>query len=227
MSANTATRWQDGRGFAVSVLLHLAAAFLFLWWHRGHQAPAAPVLPAMNVDLVAQPQMAPGPAGGSPAQHRAAVRTAPVILGQRPKAVTPAPDALEARIAGLATLTAPSGVLGTPDNEGAGGGAGAGGGYALADYVRAQILRRWWPALSDGASAGMPVALKLTMSRTGVLSNIRILDQVRFNTDKVFRGMALSARNAALNASPIALPPGRYEAMTEISITLDPRAVLR
>src|SRR3954471_12500198 len=111
MSASAATRWQDGRGFAVSVLLHLAATLLFLWWHGRHHAPTAPVLPALNVDLVAQPQLAPGPAGGAPAQRRAAARTAPVILGQRPKAVTPPPDELESRIAGLASLTAPSGAL--------------------------------------------------------------------------------------------------------------------
>ena len=45
--------------------------------------------------------------------------------------------------------------------------------------------------------------------------------------DKLFRTMALSARNAALLASPIALPPGKYDAVMDIAITLDPHAVLQ
>jgi hypothetical protein len=71
------------------------------------------------------------------------------------------------------------------------------------------------------------VGLSLKMTRAGVISDVIITDQQRFNTDKQFRGMALSARNAAMLASPIALPPGRYDSVMTVSITLDPKAVLR
>lgn len=222
-----ANRWQDGRGVAVSVLLHLAALLLLLWWQFGHPVPTALPLKAMNVDLVAQPVIAPGAAGGASAPVRASERVAPHLEGVAPKAQNPPPDELEARIRGLANLSAPDTALPAPDNDGYGGGSGSGGGYALADFVRAQILRRWWPALDSNAARGVPVAIKLNLSRAGTISDIRIVDTERFRTDKVFHDMALSARNAALNASPIALPPGHYEAVTEISIILDPRAVLR
>ena len=127
----------------------------------------------------------------------------------------------------MAQLQAPASPLPAPDNNGPGAsGSGDGGGYALADFVRAQILRRWWPTLGPEAAAGGPVALTLKMSREGVISDVRITDQQRFNNDKLFRGMALSARNAAILASPIPLPPGHYDAVTSIAITLDPKAVL-
>ena len=61
------------------------------------------------------------------------------------------------------------------------------------------------------------------MSRAGQMSDIRIVDQARFNTDKLFHDMALSARNAALIASPIPLPPGHYDAVTEIASRSIPR----
>jgi hypothetical protein len=64
------------------------------------------------------------------------------------------------------------------------------------------------------------------MTRQGVISDVRITDQQRFNSDKLFRGMALSARNAAMLASPIPLPPGHYDAVMNIAVTLDPKAVL-
>ena len=48
---------------------------------------------------------------------------------------------MESRITQMAQLRAPDTALPAPDN-GAGEGEGNGGGYALADFVRAQILRR-------------------------------------------------------------------------------------
>src|SRR5579872_3488698 len=104
MSVISATRWQDGRGYAVSVLLHLAAALLWLWWHLGHPVPPSPPLTTMNVDLVAQPVIAPGAAGGASAPVRAPERAAPRVEGVRLQAATPPPDELEARIRGYASL---------------------------------------------------------------------------------------------------------------------------
>ena len=43
-------------------------------------------------------------------------------------------------------------------------------------------------------------------------------------TDKVFRDMALSARDAALLASPIQIPGTRYEKTQTLTINLDPSA---
>ncbi len=219
--------WQENRtGFAGSVLLHLLFLLIVLWWGVSHpvvrQAPLKPML----VDLVAQPTVVPGPSGGTHAILHAPVPAAPKTEGVKPKAVTPPPDEMEARIAQMAQLRAPDTALPAADN-GAGQGEGNGGGYALADFVRAQILRRWWPQLDSDAKRGTPVAIRLKLSRKGVISDVEIVDQVRYVNDKLFRNMAISARNAALLASPISLPPGRYDAVMNIAITLDPRAVLR
>jgi hypothetical protein len=221
--------WQENRaGMAGSVLLHLLILAIGLWWGMAHPVQRQPPLKAMLVDLVT----APAPLlSGSPGRTAAPlhapvpVETAPKVQGVRPKAVRPPPDETEARIAALAQLRAPDTGLSAPDN-GTGGGTGSGG-YTLADFIRAQILRRWWPALESSAARAMPVAIRLDMSRNGVISNVRILDQVRFVNDKQFHDMALSARNAALLASPIPLPPGHHKAVSDITITLDPRAVLR
>jgi hypothetical protein len=181
----------------------------------------------MLVDLVKMPVVAPGLEGGAIQAGRPRPAIAPHPNGVRPQGVTPAPDALEARIARMAQLQAPASALPEADNGGmAGQGSGDGGGYALADFVRAQILRLWWPDLTTESARGIPVALTLKMNRQGVISDVRITDQQRFNTDMLFRGMALSARNAAMLASPILLPPGHYDAVMNIAITLDPKAVL-
>ena len=53
------------------------------------------------------------------------------------------------------------------------------------------------------------------------------MDQQRFHLDKAFHNMALSARDAALLASPIQAPGMRYEKTQTVTIDLDPKAVLR
>ncbi len=219
--------WQENRtGLAGSLLLHLVLALVALWWGLIHPVTPQPPLKAMLVDLVTAPTIIPGPPGGAETPLRAAIPTTPKIQGVRPRAETPPPDELESRIAALAQLRAPDTALPAPDN-GAGAGSGTGGGgYSLADFVRAQILRRWWPQLASNAARGMPVAIRLKLSRTGIISDVQIVDQARFATDKLFRDMALSARNAALLASPISLPPGKYDAVMDIALTLDPKAVL-
>jgi hypothetical protein len=222
------TLWQENRaGLTGSFLLHVIVVLIALWWSITHPVERQPPLKAMLVDLVTAPTIVPGPPGGAETPLRAPVPTAPKVQGVRPKAQTPPPDELESRIAALAQLRAPDSALPAPDN-GANAGNGSGGsGYALADFVRAQILRRWWPQLEGDAARGMPVAIRLKLSRSGVISDVEIVDQARFNTDKLFRSMALSARNAAMLASPIALPPGKYDPVMDIAITLDPHAVLR
>jgi hypothetical protein len=222
-----ARTWQENRtGLAASVLLHALALALWLLWSTQHPAEPAPPLKAMLVDLVNLPVVAPGTPGGAPTVARPREALAPKVLGVNPKGTTPPPDAMEARIAAMANLTAPASALPAPDNDGTAAGAGGGGGYALADFVRSEILRRWWPKLESDAERSTPVAIRLTMTREGVISDVRILDQQRFDHDKLFHNMALSARNAALLASPIPLPPGKYDPVMEIAITLDPRAVL-
>jgi len=56
---------------------------------------------------------------------------------------------------------------------------------------------------------------------------VAIVDAARMKTDAAFHDMALSARDAAILASPLNLPPGHYPRVQDLTIVLDPRAVLR
>jgi hypothetical protein len=73
----------------------------------------------------------------------------------------------------------------------------------------------------------LPVVVRVRLLQSGVIDDVTIVDQARFHNDSAFRNMALSARNAAMLASPIQLPPGRYQRVTVLTIDLNPKAVLR
>ena len=67
----------------------------------------------------------------------------------------------------------------------------------------------------------------MRLLRSGMIDTVDIVDQERFHNDKAFHEMALSARDAALLASPIQWPGGLRQKSQTLTIDLDPKAVLR
>ena len=72
-------------------------------------------------------------------------------------------------------------ALPNADNNAApGAGSGDGGGegnYALKDFIRAQILRRWLPDLTIAGARNMPVEVRVRLLSSGVIDDVTILDQ--------------------------------------------------
>jgi len=225
-------RRRDWKGLAGSLALHGLGLLLALWYvtHRPEVRPSTfRVLPVEIVIGGAAGSGDTAPAARlqvAPPHHE----SAPAPEGTNPQGKVQPEDELSAKLRALAQLEAPPSTLPNADNAAAPGGHGGGlgeGNYALKDFIRAQILRRWLPDLGIPGARNMPVLVRLRLLSSGVISDVAIVDQVRMKTDEAFRDMALSARDAALLASPIQLPPGHYEKSQTLTIDLDPKAVLR
>ena len=217
-------------GVACSLLLHGAALLAALWYVANRPQIPQTVFRTLPVDLVIGGNL--GQGSNTPAARLQTMpprpATAPVESGTRPQATRQPQDELSAKLRALAQMGSSDTALPQPDNGGGSGGAGGGdGNYALRDFVRAQILRRWLPDLDIRGARTLPVLVRVRLLQSGVIDDVTVVDQARFHTDSAFRNMALSARNAAMLASPIQLPPGRYPRVTELIIDLDPKAVLR
>jgi hypothetical protein len=232
---NPFERWRKdgGPGVLLSLLLHGLLVLLVLWYLGHRPVLTQSQLRSFPVELVIGGTMGQS-ASTAPATHlqvaRAHPESAPVPEGTSPNGTKEPEDELSARLRALAQLKTPDAALPNADNSAAPGGTGDGSGegnYALKDFIRAQILRRWLPDLSSPGARNMPVLVRVRLLKTGVIDDVAIVDQTRFHEDKVFRNMALSARDAALLASPIAWPAGRYEKTQTLTIDLDPKAVLR
>src|SRR5271154_3424698 len=208
---------EEWGGLALSVALHLLLALTALWYVPHRPALHPTPFRVMPVDLVlGEETKAPDPSATEAAPKRQAARQrqerAPVPEGTRPDAVRQPEDELSAKLRALAQLRQPEADLPRADNEtGAGGNGSGAGAYSLKDFVRAQILRRWWPDLSIPGARNLPVQVRVKLLSSGIIDDVEILDQQRFQNDKPFRNMALSARNAAMLASPLELPPGHYD----------------
>ena len=222
-----------GPGAALSLLLHGLLLFLVLWY-VGHRPSLPDTGPhALPVELVIGGTLGQDSSPAQAAQLQVAKphpESAPVPEGTSPNGTKEPEDELSAKLRALAQLKTPDAALPNADNSAApnGGGGGTGdGNYALKDFIRAQILRRWLPDLSLPGARDMPVLIRVRLLRSGMIDDVAILDQARYHRDKIFRDMALSARDAALLASPIQLPSGRYQKSQTLTIDLDPKAVLR
>jgi outer membrane biosynthesis protein TonB len=222
-----------GPGVLLSLLLH-GLLLLAALWYVAHRPPLTDTqLRSFPVELVIGGTMGQA-ASTAPATRLQVARphpeSAPVPEGTSPNGTKEPEDELAARLRALAQLKTPDAALPNADNSAAPGGSGDGSGegnYALKDFIRAQILRRWLPDMSLPGARNMPVLVRIRLLKSGVIDDVVIVNQERFVTDKIFRNMALSARDAALLASPIAWPPGRYDKTQTLTIDLDPKAVLR
>ena len=225
---------KDGApGVLLSLLLHGLLVLLALWYLGHRPVLSETQLRALPVELVIGGTMGQA-ASTAPATRLQVARphpqSAPVPEGTSPTGTKQPQDELSAKLRALAQLKTPDAALPNADNSAAPGGAGSGegeGNYALKDYIRAQILRRWLPDLSIPGARNLPVLVRVRLLKSGDIDEVTVVDQARFHTDKVFRDMALSARDAALLASPIQIPGTRFEKTQTLTIALDPKAVLR
>jgi outer membrane biosynthesis protein TonB len=226
-------RKDGGPGVLLSVLLHGLLLLVALWYVQHRPAVTAEQIRALPVELVIGGSMGQNNSA-SPATRLQVARphpeSAPRPEGVSPKGTEQPEDELTAKLRALAQLKSTDTALPNADVStmpGGGTGGDGEGNYALKDFIRAQILRRWLPDLSISGARNMPVALRIRLLKTGIIDDVTILDEARMHTDKVFRDMALSARDAALLASPIQIPGMRLDHNQSLTILLEPKAVLR
>jgi hypothetical protein len=224
---------KDGGPVLLSLLLHGLLLLVGLWYLHQRPILTQSQIRALPVELVVGGSMGQN-SSASPATRLQVARphpeSAPRPEGVSPKGTQQPEDELSAKLRALAQLKSADTALPNADvSTMPGGGAGGDGegNYALKDFIRAQILRRWLPDLSIPGARNMPVALRIRLLRTGIIDDVTIQDQARMHTDAVFRDMALSARDAALLASPIQIPGMRLERNQTLTIVLEPKAVLR
>ena len=160
---------EEWGGLALSLLLHLLLALTAFWYIAHRPALRETPFRVMPVDLVlGEETKAPGPSATEAAPKRQSARqrqeSAPVPEGTRPNAVKQPEDELSAQLRALAQLRQPEADLPRADNEtGAGGNGSGAGAYSLKDFVRAQILRRWWPDLSIPGARNLPVLVRVKL----------------------------------------------------------------
>ena len=219
-----------------SFVLHGAVLALLLLW------PSAPVLApppmiALIIDLVESPASGKDAAQSADAPTAAASEPAPTQRTETPP-VSPtakgdaAPAAQQAAAPTLGDLlrgaeaahrgpsspASGSGGVGVMDTEDMGGT----GTISLKDFLRVRIERRWQ---IDPSAPNVLVSVRLMIAADGSVMSAEPVNDG--GPDKVMHALAISARNAALLASPLQFPRGTFAITGEMIIDLSTREARR
>jgi len=231
-SATAATLPQE-RAPEVSIVDHPEAVPV-------EQAPSPPDLPHEAVDRIASaPQAVANAEQPSKIPKRPKGPKDPALPATKlPRPQVPADD-LNARLRKLAQLKQPAPPV--PPSPRQQDGAGSSNltatnadaarardaTYSVKDFIRAQVERRWNPDRKAVKVGNWTVAIHILLERDGTVSQADIVDEARYRSDKAYLDFALSARNAVLLSSPLALPPEAYDIAKDIVIDFDPKQVLQ
>ena len=230
---------QVGPGVAGSLLLHgLALLLILLLFVRNAQQVAQNPPPFLPVDVVQLGDETTAP----PAPNHAAVPQQKAMKGPagapKPESYAPnrtkAPtDQLEVQLKNLSKLRQPDSDLkienGASDDLATSNGAAPGAvtAYSVRDYIRAQILRRWVFDFSTLGNRDISIPLRVSLTGRGAVIVAEIMDHHRYVTDKLYRDVALSARNAVLLSAPFRLPVGAPREGIDFTLDLNPRDTLK
>jgi len=235
---------KDGTGVGASLLLHVLALCLIFYFLRQTLPQQPSIERFVPVSLVAQSE---GPEP-EPKQQKAAgaitktleiLPRAPVAhyapTATAPAKTTPPVDELEMQLKELSKLRQPNtdtrllGDAGTTElaesgNDETSGGQGP---YHSRDIIRAQILRRWSLDMTRLGNRNFTILIHVLLKRDGTVLAADIVDKQRYANDSAFRWIALSAKNAVILSSPLALPAGLDGQTLDLTLKLNPRDALQ
>jgi len=217
---------KNGRGLACSVAIH--ALVLTLIAVAPDMAPVPPAMqPPMTVTVIrlgesgmarsGRPGESSAPAEDRPASKPKAVRAQPLHPAFRQP--TAAPADFDSRLR-AASAAFPRSIHG--NETGDSNKYGRQGAYAAKDIIRAQIQRRWIFDVAKLGSSRWAVSIHVVLDADGTVTSATIIEDPRHQTDPAYLELARSARNAALAASPIVLPPGTPAEARDTVLDFDP-----
>jgi hypothetical protein len=230
---------RTGPGLAGSLVLHGMGLLLILLLFVHNTAKIAqkqpPFVPVDVVQLGDETTAPPAPNHAPMPQQKAmkGPAAAPKPQAYAPNRTKAPKDELEVQLRNLAKLRQPDSDLkienGASDDTATTNGAapGTATAYSVRDYIRAQILRRWVFDFSTLGNRNIVIPLRVSLTGRGVVIVAEITDRHRYVTDKLFREVALSARNAVLLSAPFKLPAGAPKDGIDFTLQLNPRDTLR
>jgi hypothetical protein len=97
--------------------------------------------------------------------------------------------------------------------------------YGLKDFIVDQVERRWNLNLANLTDAEYSVPIRVKITKSGEVLKAELIDNSH-SGDPHYDEVAISARNAVLASSPLALPAGHYDDVMDMTIYMNPRDTL-
>jgi hypothetical protein len=99
--------------------------------------------------------------------------------------------------------------------------------YAVRDFIRAQVERRWYPDRKIVKGHHWIVRIHIILNPDYTVKRAGIIEDPHYESDAGYQDFAISARDAVLLSSPLTLPPGAYDIAKDIVVDFDSRRDLQ
>lgn len=178
--------------------------------------PARPQSPSEDL-LVDKPVIAPPPAERADSRKRVPHDATALPLRSRrariSRAMAPPPVPREGQSDAGPGITSGNGTSGSAST------------ISVKDFLLAQVERHLEFSADGWGSADFVVSIHVLLEPDGTVRTADIVADPRYADDKLFHSIADSARRAVLVASPLQVPPGRYEAFRDVTLDINPRDI--
>jgi hypothetical protein len=98
--------------------------------------------------------------------------------------------------------------------------------YGLKDFILDQVERHWNLNLANLKDADYSVPVRVKITKSGEVLKAELIGDSQ-SGDPHYDEVAISARNAVLASSPLALPAGDYDDVMDMVLYMNPRDTLR
>jgi hypothetical protein len=95
------------------------------------------------------------------------------------------------------------------------------------DRLRAHLSKCWDPPIGAAGSDTLIVDIIVSLDRDGRVLSAKVDNNLRFNTDRIFKVAAEEAIRATRECSPLPLPPEKYEQWKSFIFAFNPRFLTR
>ena len=94
------------------------------------------------------------------------------------------------------------------------------------DAIASQVGNNWYLDAGKKGFEDFVIEIRATLAQDGTVLTAVIVDQARMATDANYRAAAEAARRAVLKASPLKVPPEKYETWKTMLLRFTPQGVI-
>jgi hypothetical protein len=94
------------------------------------------------------------------------------------------------------------------------------------DAIASQVGSNWYLDPGKKGFEDFVIDLRVTLAQDGTVLTTVIVDQARMATDEQYRAAAEAARRAVMKASPLKVPPEKYQTWKSLLLHFNPQGIM-
>ena len=98
---------------------------------------------------------------------------------------------------------------------------------SIKDSIRRQVEKFWNPPAGNKDAAKLQILLKISLKQDGSVASVKVIDNIRYSSEELYKVAADAAVRAVYKASPLeGLPENQYSTWQDLEFNFNPTDIL-